>query len=266
MKRSYTNMIPWLRSTLKDAGVSWEVYLKKLESHCRNFGPNEFVMGYAFVIDKTIMDGKAAHIFMPDRSFCEWLVSCVPELNSTHASVVAQSIGDQAGCLHFPCESKLSSFGFWIPKLGMTLDGQNAVDYGMLVMSFSKDNNKDGLAQVSVLLKSDGHCSDKAMWYAKLIVGLGMYMSCFPEQVRNGIPEDLKHLNWYKKETTKTIGVSNKIATHEGPCPHYRIGHFRLLQNERFTKQRWKVVFVHGCFVKGCAKTVIGIDENKGEA
>ena len=100
------------------------------------------------------------------------------------------------------------------------------------------------------------------IWYAKLIVGLGMYLNCFPDMLHDGLPEDLKHPSYHKRLKARTIGIAPQVIMHDGPCPHYRVGHFRLLTAERYVNKKGQVVFVHGTFVKGRAQTVEGIQDN----
>ena len=56
---------------------------------------------------------------------------------------------------------------------------------------------------------------------------------------------------------------SSKIIIRDGPCPHYRVGHFRYLSSERFRVKRGMTVFVHGAFVKGKAKTVLSPEDTE---
>jgi hypothetical protein len=85
------------------------------------------------------------------------------------------------------------------------------------------------------------------------------YVLAFPEMVYDGLPPDLKHIGWYKG-TAKTVSVSPTLIDHSSPCPHFRIGHFRVLSSERFKVKKGQTIFVKGTFVKGTAKTVEGIE------
>lgn len=133
--------------------------------------------------------------------------------------------------------------------------GEPDQEYEMLVLSFSK-GHPGNFAQAGCRLKPESSYTDGVMWAAKLIVGLGMYLSCFPDQIKAGIPDDLKHSNYYQGQR-RTIGISEKVIIRDGPTPHYRVGHFRMLQSARYKNKKGQVVFVHGCFVKGKAETVL---------
>jgi hypothetical protein len=93
-------------------------------------------------------------------------------------------------------------------------------------------------------------------FYTRMIAGLGLYITCFPEQVVAGIPSDAKRAE-YAASNARTIGISSTVLHHGGVTPHYRAGHFRLLSSDRFINKRGQIVFVHGCFVNGQANTVL---------
>jgi hypothetical protein len=102
---------------------------------------------------------------------------------------------------------------------------------------------------------------ENGSWFVRFIIGIGMYMSALPEQVKDGIPEDLKHPSHYKHIISKTITMSEKYIDRSGPCPHFRRGHFRVLRSERFKNKRWQVIFIEAMCIKGYkAKTVVSID------
>lgn len=98
--------------------------------------------------------------------------------------------------------------------------------------------------------------TDRMKLEINLAVNLFLYLSCFPECVTNKAPKGVIVSN-------NQIGRSHIISTHESlfdrssVTPHFRNGHFRLLQSDRFTKKRGQVVFVRSTFVKGQAKTVL---------
>jgi len=158
----------------------------------------------------------------------------------------------------------------------------NTIKSAQVIISYSTENNNIGATYAVANPSNNGpmDCSgshiysllltpsEKTAWSIKLVIGIGMYMSCFPEQVKDGVPEDLKHPNHHKSgnnSRNRTIGKANEIFERNGPCPHYRTGHFRLLSSEFYKHKRGQVVFIRGTFVKGYnAKTVISIDNPIG--
>lgn len=92
----------------------------------------------------------------------------------------------------------------------------------------------------------------------KIIMGLSLYIDAFPESVIQTKTDDLALSFGYKG---KKITVQSNIHTEEDarmtPSPHWRRGHFRILDSERFTKKKGMSVYVRGTFVKGKAYNVM---------
>jgi hypothetical protein len=101
--------------------------------------------------------------------------------------------------------------------------------------------------------------------YLKLLIGMCLYRRCFPQSVRDGLPEDCSHPNHYKNG--KTINIVDELieATNSDRniTPHIRCGHFRLLKNERYINKRYQVIFIKECFVNGKAKTIEDVNNRK---
>lgn len=275
--KSYTRMdtqVKWYRKHIGDdaffkeattimetidkyIGKEW----KKLTSAERKEYIDSLLLREYYALDLNIHAGNATHIFLTSMEFCDWIVSCVNEPNLDHARVISEFAGGDSriGCLHFPADGGKVSVGFRVPRTCISVDPDKPLlDYSALFMSFSR-GGKLGYSYIPFPYSAWKE-NEFSTWYGKLITGLGMYISCFPEQSIDGIPADLKHDNWFKRQTNKTIGIANEVVTHDGPTPHYRVGHFAFLQSERFTHKRGQTVFRHGCFVKGQAKTVLSTD------
>jgi hypothetical protein len=93
----------------------------------------------------------------------------------------------------------------------------------------------------------------------KLAAGLAMYISCFPETVKAGVPDDLKHPSHHKHKDILTVSLTERVVVgHGSPSAHPGAGHPRLLESERFTKKRFQVVFAKATFVKGKACALPG--------
>ena len=89
------------------------------------------------------------------------------------------------------------------------------------------------------------------------------YMKCFPDTVISGVPFDAKHPAHFRKFIAKSVGMHKSLVERGGPSPHYRTGHFRYLESERFKKARFTTVFVHGTFVKGKSKVVLSPEDSE---
>lgn len=91
-----------------------------------------------------------------------------------------------------------------------------------------------------------------------LAVNLLAYMKCFPECVKEGVP-DTNNSNTYRyKDRSVQLGTSEKItATVRGAMrPHFRKGYFKLLSSEFYTKKRGQLIWVSETMVNSKSKTV----------
>jgi hypothetical protein len=277
MKRSYSTFTVRIKDAARSRGVSPEelfqsvcenyesILATKFDSSLSEILIDDGVGVYAIYIELLILQKKAVHLFLPGLDFCEWLISCVPVLEPNHAAALQQMLGVHVpGVLHFPTASKKISMAFLIPKSSVPLKGNSNKEFNALITTASKEGKSFGLNQFLVSLEGSDKGSDAARWYAKLIVGLGMYCNCFPETLRDGPPEDLKHPSFHQYESSKTIGISEKVfcfGTHESPVAHFRRGHFRILRSEKFKNKRFQAVFVKETFVNGKSKTVLSPEE-----
>jgi hypothetical protein len=261
--RSYTTMASHIRPHLKN-GLTADDVLDDLWRGKMSGNMADAVTYNGFWMDNQILKGDAIHLFLPDINFCDWLVSCVPELNPDHAEAAQSLVGEDGRCgvLHFPTGKDVHSFAFNCDKLPMKLDGTPGQRSGVLCLLASREDSRGAYAQV--ILEGDPYEHDAlTKWRARLICGIGMYVECFPEAVAIGAPEDIKHPSMHRHTHSVTVRVSESIRE---PCPggvtpHFRRGHFRILKSEKFKNKRFKSVFVRQAFVKGHAKTVLAPEE-----
>lgn len=271
MKRQYTEMITSLRRAHKRTKVSYDdLYergLKMLES-ADNSALRTAALGIEMLYETS---AEVGHIFMPERAFCNWLSECARTLDPELADKAAEGFGSSLVCMHFPSDAGLPSV---LVKIGT---GENK---GTLVLDMSLNSAVGGAVlhtqllgqsaaqEMRVQYNPDSDTSidvtqkqaDLGEYYTRMIAGLGLYMGAFPEQVKEGIPADAKHTERIAGPS-RTVGVSPQIIVREGVTPHYRVGHFRLLTANRYVNKRGHVVFVHGCFVRGHAMTVLSAEE-----
>lgn len=272
MKRQYTEMVTSLRRAHKLTGLSYDRLCDEALKVARSSGTNA-ALQEAFIGIETLYEtgSQTCHIFMPNKAFCTWLTECAQTLDPELAERAAEGFGSSLVCLHFSTEANLPSV---LVKIGTgNVKGEVVIDFSMSsplggAVVNTKLNGQRRNEEMTMRYDPGDDVpyttrkaqADMGEFYTRMIAGLGLYMGAFPEQVRDGIPEDAKRFGCISGPV-RTIGVSEKVVVREGVTPHYRVGHFRLLSAERFTNKRGQVVFVHGCFVKGPAKTVLGIEE-----
>lgn len=281
MKTSYTTFSSALRKASKITGVDFRLIAERavsvMESMSRERASitdsrdmGRYWGGMICKMDVEIIEGRAIHIFVPGMEFCRWLAGCVKSLSPEVAKQSAQCLlsNSKVGVLHFPCGQKLASAAFHIAAKTATDDWKAGPDYGLLFINWSNHSNGDGLGYASFPL--DGTdlsiLGGERLFYAKLIFGLGIYVNSFPETIRPGLPDSLKHPSEHNYKTKISIEITDKIHSPEGihhnsPTPHFRRGHFRILRSDCFTNKRFQSVFVHETFVKGRAETVLAPEE-----
>jgi hypothetical protein len=224
-----------------------------------------------------LLEGKKSiNFFFTDIKFCKWLASCV--VNQVPSDVVDEFHKKYAPiCLfHFPENAEFTSF---------MVTPITAVDSQYLASKKIILHREASFDAVYYFNEQDNACYDVKKFdhqsnewegvtteedksnnkkHFRIYAGLCLYLECFPDMVKDGIPFDFDMAFDYNMSEPKTIEVSDRVTytEHDSPCAHYRNGHFRTLRSERFVNKRYQVVFVHGCFVKGEAKTVLNPNEN----
>jgi hypothetical protein len=270
VRNSYTTFSPPIRKAAKLAGLSVpefaEIVRVEFAEAKKLYGASDrkriespLCQLRMVAIDLLVLMGRSVHLFMPGKGFCDWLISCVSRFERPHTDAVKELLdGRIVGVLHFPCSSGLQSVAFTIGPKEWDID-----NCSYLEIQASGGVGSIGYSSVCLSDKKDYDGSPE-MQYGKLIVGLGMYCNCFPETLKEGPPQDVKHPSMHAYENSKTVGISAKIhtgGTHDSPIAHFRRGHFRVLRSEKFTHKRFQAVFVRETFVAGKAKTVLSPEE-----
>jgi hypothetical protein len=90
----------------------------------------------------------------------------------------------------------------------------------------------------------------------RAVMGIALYVQCNPGKLIEGYPE-AKPKNKKLREGKARIFRIEGIRQSSSKASHYRTGHFRFLQHERYKKPR--MIFVKGTFVgkKVNPKTVV---------
>lgn len=97
-----------------------------------------------------------------------------------------------------------------------------------------------------------------------LAVNLIAYMKCFPECVKEGVP-DVNNSNTYRyKDRSVQLGTSDKVYSPvKGAMrPHFRRGHFKLLSSEFYKNKRGELIWVKETMVNSKSK-VVETSDNK---
>ena len=92
----------------------------------------------------------------------------------------------------------------------------------------------------------------------RIILNTFLYMSAFPECVKEGVP-NIYLDDEERKVKSKTVSISDamKEAYSHGPIsPHMRRGHFRFLKSDKYKGKRFQTVYVKPTMVKGHAITI----------
>lgn len=152
--------------------------------------------------------------------------------------------------LHLPYEADGYAFSFSIEEDG-------AVE-----LYFSQGENGGRMSDkyYTELNKKNDQISLTILKMFRLAINTIAYMKCFPDCVAEGVPNNLFEKSVGKADRNVTFQLSEKIKdignSSISKIPHFRKGHFRLLQSDYFAKKKGEVIFVAETMVKGKAKTV----------
>ena len=92
----------------------------------------------------------------------------------------------------------------------------------------------------------------------KFAVNLIAYMECFPECVREGVPDTNKSNTYRYKDRSVQLGLSEKITeTVKGSMrPHFRRGYFKRLSSSFYKNKQGQIIWVSETSVNTKSKTV----------
>ena len=197
------------------------------------------------------------HYFLNSHPLCEFLETSVKSPSAKELCNLMTEDADYCHiCVHFPTSyMKYSAL--------LEIDKKYEKYYSMCAMQFNPDADDNFIffrAEDSIDLDFSNQNNMKLV---KIIFGLCYYIKCFPESVSEGFPENGKNPNHYRKFENFSVSPVKEIAENpHSVSPHFRNGHFRYLQSEKYKKKRFQVVFVRECFVGGEVKTVNDEFEN----
>ena len=213
-----------------------------------------------------IKEGKCMHYFFTGEGMHDWLSNCATDFTDEHMSVI-RNIPIQG----VPYESETETREFVAKVFVLHFLGGNSPCYvGMALLEntgwwacYVSDAKHNTVYFTKGSLKGAPNPLEKM---TGTIAAALSYVKCFPDTVSVGVPADVKHPNHYRKCEAKSIGMHESLVERDGPSPHYRSGHFRYLESERFTKARFTTVFVHGTFVKGKSMVVLSPEDSGKDA
>ncbi len=271
MKTSYqqynSSIMPAIRVFARK-GVEFEAAFRLIMEDVKRRDPE---WANVASMERRVALKKSVHLFVQDESFLDWLVACAPTVEDGSPEAMREMTGGKVCVLHFPTTSKYRCvlFKYFGPEDRFHDHGgkANMIEPG-LCLSFTRIGAS---APFSYMRFGEANFdlttfnfSPLAATHVRLLNALGLYLACFPEMLRAGPPDDVKHPSHHQYAVSKTVGISPKVREHTERgevSAHFRKGHFRTLRSESFTHKRWKAVFVKATFVKGEALTILSPEE-----
>jgi hypothetical protein len=236
--------------------------IKKTTTNTKQAQLNTYLYVMRRICERKAFIGDCVHYYFIGDGFGKWLKECCPE-DQTEQFRIAKQMDVMNKPIIFHVEG-INTEPFLVQMLpdptSKYADGA-CVPLILVLRGKTKPMLSYHPFHDNCEMTSVNGGMEMAKDYSLLINGCLAYIEAFPDMVKNGVPEGiLKSTKQYNFES-RTITPSPVIYNvQNGVSPHYRTGHFRCLSNECFVNKKGKIIFVHGCFVKGVAKTVIGID------
>jgi hypothetical protein len=241
-------------------------------NHLMKANGNSLQIGWQLEFLKDDMAGKILHIFLKTNDLKTFLINTqIKDYNNfiqfitdngEYKDFLNASTGkkllaaDFKICLHVPNETSGYSYCLSVDENQKT---RIILLHNGLVITMDKEKEKPFPFENP---KTVEEFEDYESW--KLIINLIYYMNAFPECVFEGIPKGFRLENGFKNKkiqlflSAKIIEKTIKSTDGREIVPYFRVGHFRYLKSDYFTKKRGQVIFIDTCFVKGKnAKTII---------
>jgi hypothetical protein len=220
------------------------------------------------IMEKKLQEGDCLHIFFTGYGMHDWLRDCGQTFQDEQLNMIVNVANEYRKDTRV--QSGQSAFLFMLHFLGgnspaylcVVQKGGRCVlggkDWENWTITCSRGRGKS----MVYFTVNQTTCEDGEINGIVSVVSSALsYMKCFPDTIMDGIPSDLKHPNHYRNAKAISLNMHHSLVVRDGPCPHYRVGHFRLLQSPKFVHKQGEVVFVRGTFVKGKAKTVLSFED-----
>ena len=211
---------------------------------------------------------NTTHYFL-DEGVSDFLISSVKELSSDYykkeslpeihsKETPPEEYPPMGFFIHFPTKERRESIGVVSSFHCANIDRTKHFGYLFGARDFQDTALIGKNHYGSIHYKGS---SDDEIGYniAEIVYGFSLYIDAFPDVVREA--DNIKHVGHYKghRHSVRANDIVRTEATHS-VSPHFRRGHFRLLQSEKFKAKRGQAIFIKGCFVKGHAFDVLADD------
>ncbi len=267
MKTTYqqyiSSIMPAIR-VLARKGVEFEAAFRMIIEDVNKRDAN---WGNVARMERRVALKKCVHLFVRDEAFLDWLLTCAPTVEDGSPEAMREMTGGEVCVLHFPTTSKYRCvvFKYFGPEDKFEKDDKPNMCQPALCVSFTRIGDSAPFCYVNFDQLTAFNFSPLAGTHVRLLNALGLYLSCFPEMLRAGPPDDVKHPSHHQYAVSKTIDISPKVRVLHSErgevTAHFRKGHFRTLRSDRFTHKRFQVVFIRATFVKGESLTVLSPEE-----
>ena len=179
-------------------------------------------------------------------------------VNHLHNDTISQAIVYKYS-LHLPFDKNGYAF-----RLSIEEDGSLELYYSLGEFGGRMSNK----FYADVCKKTDDISQLHAKIY-RLGINILAYINCFPECVKEGVPQNIFSKSYDINSENITIGISEKIKSCEGSglskIPHFRKGYFRHLNSDYFVNKKGALIYISETMVKGKAITVDSIKVDKLE-
>lgn len=242
-----------------EARLQFSFVIGKSERACYKF-PN--LSAAVMFMYSLYEEGLCKHYFL-DKELTTFLEGAVKlDKAQEDASSILYDLADADAkqlsrpiCLHFQKSSGLEH-SVLVSAVNDKIKGF-AVNYGYDGGIWDENLSFDEYKQEMQCL----NCSSEFIRCVKIVVGFLHYIHAFPETV---VPHRPDVMCWKKYDGKRyELNVHPKIQAdiESSISPHYRRGHLRFLQSDRFKNKKGQTVWVEGCFVKGKAFDVLSPEE-----
>ena len=270
MSQAYSEYQSYFKPTMKKYGMpakSYKDYMENVSKWLLLFEQEKGfdVLNYVKVnLEIGWHFKKSKHYFL-DKGLYSFLVKSVKEISADYFKHGSYGITEDMhetnqyknDCIfiHIPMDEYRYSIGF-VPRFFVSREDMEATVTCLFAADFG------GLTTVVSNLDTywkKGDIEEEYIEPVKAIIGLSLYIDAFPDVVREA--DNIKHVGHYKghRQSVRANDIVRTEATHS-VSPHFRRGHFRLLQSEKFKAKRGQAIFIKGCFVKGHAFDVLADD------